>query len=258
MAEISVDETDVCRAIRGVQQIPRERARHPCVACGRAGGVSMRCSFGHCQVSFHPLCARRAGYHVRASDGHKTNHRAYCDKHSPAAAERDRARGVVGPAMPITLGSGSTGSVPGRTRLEAAGASAGDGGKTAPRNAFPGFDAFSGTSRGTPAFPTATPLGAVASTSPAVPFASAAPLRAAALASESTESLEATASALRRARLELVKTRALCRAVLRRETVKHAVARADAAVARARFGIAEPPDDVVVARRAERRHAGGA
>ena len=89
MPEISVDESDVCRAIRGVQQIPRERARHPCVACGRAGGVSMRCSFGHCQVSFHPLCARRAGYHVRASDGHKTNHRAYCDKHSPAAAERD-------------------------------------------------------------------------------------------------------------------------------------------------------------------------
>jgi hypothetical protein len=248
MPEISVDESDVCRAIRGVQQIPRERARHPCVACGRAGGVSMRCSFGHCQVSFHPLCARRAGYHVRASDGHKTNHRAYCDKHSPAAAERDRARGVVGPAMPIALGSGSTGSVPGRTRLEAAGAKDapfGDGGKTAPRNAFPGFDAFSGTSRGTPAFPTATPLGAVASTSQTVPSASAAPLRAAALASESTESLEATASALRRARLELVKTRALCRAVLRRETVKHAVARADAAVARARFGIAEPPDDAV-------------
>ena len=248
MPEISVDESDVCRAIRGVQQIPRERARHPCVACGRAGGVSMRCSFGHCQVSFHPLCARRAGFHARASDGHKTNHRAYCDKHSPAAAERDRARGVVSPAMPIALGSGSTGFNPGRTRLEAAGASAallGDGGKSAPRNAFPGFDAFLGTSRGTPAFPSATPLGAVASTSPAVPSASAAPLRAAALASESTESLEATASALRRARLELVKTRALCRAVLRRETVKHAVARADAAVARARFGIVEPPEDVV-------------
>ena len=95
MPEISVDEADVCRAIRGVQQIPKERARHPCVACGRAGGVSMRCSFGHCQVSFHPLCARRAGFHVRASDGSKTNHRAYCDKHSPAMAERACRRGVA-------------------------------------------------------------------------------------------------------------------------------------------------------------------
>ena len=37
MPEISMDEADVCRAIRGVQQIPKERARHPCVACGRAG-----------------------------------------------------------------------------------------------------------------------------------------------------------------------------------------------------------------------------
>ena len=61
-------------------------------------------------------------------------------------------------------------------------------------------------------------------------------MRASALTAESTASLEATASALRRARLELTKGLALCRAVLRRETVKRAVARAGADVARARFG----------------------
>jgi hypothetical protein len=233
MPEISVDEADVCRAIRGVQQIPKERARHPCVACGRAGGVSMRCSFGHCQVSFHPLCARRAGFHVRASDGSKTNHRAYCDKHSPAMAERDRARGVAGPAMPTLPGTavgfpgGFPIGFPSRAPTSSAGADGsrrGDERESAPRahpgSADPGHTGFAGLP--------GAPLGSIVAATRA--------LRASALAAESTASLEATASALRRARLELTKGLALCRAVLRRETVKRAVARAGADVARARFG----------------------
>ena len=233
MPEISVDEADVCRAIRGVQQIPKERARHPCVACGRAGGVSMRCSFGHCQVSFHLLCARRAGFHVRASDGSKTNHRAYCDKHSPAMAERDRARGVAGPAMPtlprtaVGFPGGFPIGFPSRAPTSSAGADGsrrGDERESAPRahpgSADPGHAGFAGLP--------GAPLGSIVAATRA--------LRASALAAESTASLEATASALRRARLELTKGLALCRAVLRRETVKRAVARAGADVARARFG----------------------
>ena len=230
MPEISVDEADVCRAIRGVQQIPKERARHPCVACGRAGGVSMRCSFGHCQVSFHPLCARRAGFHVRASDGSKTNHRAYCDKHSPAMAERDRARGVAGPAMPTLPGTaGGAGGFPvghpsrAPTSLVSAGA---DGSRRGDeRDGRGSADPNHADHAGLPG----APLGSIGGPAPRA-------LRASALTAESTASLEATASALRRARLELTKGLALCRAVLRRETVKRAVARAGADVARARFG----------------------
>ena len=86
-------DVDEPQTIRGVQQMPRERAKQPCVVCGRAAGVTMRCSYGHCQTAFHPLCARQAGLHVRASDGAKPHHRAYCDKHSQAHAERD-ARGA--------------------------------------------------------------------------------------------------------------------------------------------------------------------
>ena len=250
MPEISVDESDVVRAIRGVQQIPRERARHPCVACGRTGGISMRCSFGHCQVSFHPLCARRAGFHVRASDGVKTNYRAYCDKHSPAMAERDRARGVTGPAMP-TSALETAGTFPsGRFVSERMGNQSAQ----PPTRRAPGNVGADRSERGAKSsnekarelaaagnasvsFPGAPPVPGAVRTPPA------APLRASSLASEPTARLELTASALRRARSELTKGLALCRAALRRETVKRARARADAAVARARFGIAEPHPD---------------
>ena len=228
VAETSVDESDVCRAIRGVQQIPRERARHPCVACGRTGGVSTRCSFGHCQVTFHPLCARRAGFYVRASDGHKTSYRAYCDKHSPAMAERDRARGVAAPVMPPPLapagpepgGGASASRTQPQTRRAPVAAE-----RDEKRHAGVGLRASFPGAPGTPG--TAPP----------------APPRASSLAAEPTARLELTASALRRARAELTKGLALCRAVLRRETVKCAAARADAAVARARVGVAEPFPD---------------
>ena len=100
MPETQVEDSDVVRAVRGVQNIPKDRSRHNCVACGRAGGVSMRCSFGHCQISFHPLCARRAGYHVRASDGNRANHRAYCDKHRYGLARFSNPTATV---LPLTL-----------------------------------------------------------------------------------------------------------------------------------------------------------
>lgn len=223
MPEITVEDSDVVRAVRGVQQIPKERARHNCVACGRAGGVSMRCSFGHCQVSFHPLCARRAGYHVRASDGNKTNHRAYCDKHSPTMAERDRQKGIGGPAIPPSL-EGTRGT--------------GGASLTSYQPPFPGFDVSGNISGsvgmlpGTRVFPGSVPAGS----------SHASELRPAALAVETTQSLETTASALRKARAELIKAHAMCRAVLRRETVKRGVTRAAVAMARAKVTGVESVD----------------
>ena len=91
--EVCVDDADEMRCFKGIAQIPKERATQPCVACGQRAGVTMRCSYGHCQATFHPLCARQSGFHVRASDGSKPQLRAYCDKHSPTQRERDDARG---------------------------------------------------------------------------------------------------------------------------------------------------------------------
>ena len=98
--EVCVKDADEMRCFEGIAQIPKERATQPCVACGQTAGVTMRCSYGHCQATFHPLCARQSGFHVRASDGSKPQFRAYCDKHSPTQRERDDARGVPPAVVP--------------------------------------------------------------------------------------------------------------------------------------------------------------
>ena len=43
----------------------------------------MQCSAGHCQATFHPTCARSAGFYmnVKTLNG-KMQHKAYCEKHS--------------------------------------------------------------------------------------------------------------------------------------------------------------------------------
>ncbi|XP_028775037.1 uncharacterized protein LOC114731945 isoform X2 [Neltuma alba] len=53
-----------------------------CCICRRKQGVCLKCSYGHCQTTFHPSCARSAGFYmnVRAVSG-KLQHRAYCEKH---------------------------------------------------------------------------------------------------------------------------------------------------------------------------------
>lgn len=43
----------------------------------------LQCNYGHCQITFHPSCARSIGLfmNVKAVAG-KFQHRAYCEKHS--------------------------------------------------------------------------------------------------------------------------------------------------------------------------------
>ena len=115
--EVCVKDADEMRCFKGIAQIPKERATQPCVVCGQSAGVTMRCSYGHCQATFHPLCARQSGFHVRASDGSKPQFRAYCDKHSQTQRERDDARGVP-PAVvppPPELGPVTVTSLPATT-----------------------------------------------------------------------------------------------------------------------------------------------
>ncbi|KAL3845575.1 hypothetical protein ACJIZ3_002978 [Penstemon smallii] len=54
-----------------------------CNVCRRKHGVCLKCSYGHCQSTFHPTCARSAGFYmtVRTSSG-KLQHKAYCERHS--------------------------------------------------------------------------------------------------------------------------------------------------------------------------------
>ncbi|XP_073136412.1 uncharacterized protein [Henckelia pumila] len=54
-----------------------------CIVCSRKQGVCLKCSYGHCQSTFHPTCARSAGFHMTVQTvGAKLQHKAYCEKHS--------------------------------------------------------------------------------------------------------------------------------------------------------------------------------
>ncbi|KAL0438023.1 UNVERIFIED_CONTAM: histone H3-lysine(4) N-trimethyltransferase ATX1 [Sesamum latifolium] len=49
-----------------------------CTVCRRK-----QCSYGHCQTTFHPTCARCAGFYMTVrTNGGKLHHKAYCEKHS--------------------------------------------------------------------------------------------------------------------------------------------------------------------------------
>ncbi|XP_039055564.1 uncharacterized protein LOC120198295 isoform X2 [Hibiscus syriacus] len=52
-----------------------------CCICGCKHGACIKCS--HCQITFHPSCARSAGFcmNVRLGGG-KLHHKAYCEQHS--------------------------------------------------------------------------------------------------------------------------------------------------------------------------------
>ncbi|WOH00610.1 hypothetical protein DCAR_0519978 [Daucus carota subsp. sativus] len=54
-----------------------------CHICRRKQGVCIKCNYGHCQNSFHPSCARSAGFQMNLKTvGSKLQHKAYCEKHS--------------------------------------------------------------------------------------------------------------------------------------------------------------------------------
>ncbi|KAK6257449.1 hypothetical protein QUC31_000908 [Theobroma cacao] len=54
-----------------------------CCICRRKHGVCIKCSYGHCQTTFHPSCARSAGFYMNVKlVGGKLQHKAYCEKHS--------------------------------------------------------------------------------------------------------------------------------------------------------------------------------
>ncbi|XP_057785158.1 uncharacterized protein LOC131002701 isoform X2 [Salvia miltiorrhiza] len=54
-----------------------------CTVCRRKQGACLKCSYGHCQTTFHPTCARSAGFYMTVrTSGDKLQHKAYCEKHS--------------------------------------------------------------------------------------------------------------------------------------------------------------------------------
>ncbi|CAN1188493.1 Protein Jade-1 [Linum perenne] len=67
--------------VEGMDELLKEA--DVCCVCRRKHGACVRCSYGNCQATFHPTCARTAGFYmnVKFLNG-KFQHKAYCEKHS--------------------------------------------------------------------------------------------------------------------------------------------------------------------------------
>ncbi|XP_056850053.1 uncharacterized protein LOC108842567 isoform X2 [Raphanus sativus] len=64
--------------VQGVESLAKNTST--CCVCQRIYGACIKCSYGNCQTTFHPTCARSAGFHMIG--GGKLPHKAYCEKHS--------------------------------------------------------------------------------------------------------------------------------------------------------------------------------
>ncbi|KAF6155503.1 hypothetical protein GIB67_017858 [Kingdonia uniflora] len=73
--------------VEGMEAMTREREVF-CIFC-RNSGICVKCNYGNCQSTFHPMCARDAGIymHVKTGGG-KLQHKAYCEKHSLEQREK--------------------------------------------------------------------------------------------------------------------------------------------------------------------------
>ncbi|KAL6177030.1 hypothetical protein ACLB2K_053662 [Fragaria x ananassa] len=54
-----------------------------CYICRQKFGVCIKCSYGHCQSTFHPSCGRNSDFYMNVKAlGGKQQHKAYCERHS--------------------------------------------------------------------------------------------------------------------------------------------------------------------------------
>ncbi|XP_010908665.1 uncharacterized protein [Elaeis guineensis] len=61
-----------------------------CCICHQNVGACLKCSYGHCQTTFHPSCARDAGFYMNVRTiGGRLQHKAYCEMHSVEQKEED-------------------------------------------------------------------------------------------------------------------------------------------------------------------------
>lgn len=82
--EVTLRDNDAPDAVEGLGRIKPEMLQRVCSWCGLEGAV-LNCSFKDCNLAFHPMCARRARFHMqpKPGPGGKTDYRFYCEKHSP-------------------------------------------------------------------------------------------------------------------------------------------------------------------------------
>ncbi|XP_015694147.1 uncharacterized protein LOC102713003 isoform X1 [Oryza brachyantha] len=69
-----------CNAVDGMESLPKDK--DTCSICHHNVGVCLKCSNVDCQITFHPACARDAGFYMDTKKvGSMLRHKAYCGKH---------------------------------------------------------------------------------------------------------------------------------------------------------------------------------
>ncbi|XP_052158314.1 uncharacterized protein LOC127776038 [Oryza glaberrima] len=67
-------------AVDGMESLPKDK--DTCTICHRNVGSCLKCSTVDCQITFHPTCARDAGFYMDTKTiGSTLEHKAYCGKH---------------------------------------------------------------------------------------------------------------------------------------------------------------------------------
>lgn len=83
--EVYIRDTKTMEPVMNIEGIKDTRTKLVCNVCKVKVGACVRCSNGTCRTSFHPICAREAGYKMElwAKFGlDDVELRAYCSKHS--------------------------------------------------------------------------------------------------------------------------------------------------------------------------------
>lgn len=74
--------------VKGMESLVKDK--DTCCVCLHTVGACLKCNNGDCQTTFHPYCARHAGFYMNTKgSGGILQHKAYCSKHSIEQKEAD-------------------------------------------------------------------------------------------------------------------------------------------------------------------------
>eukprot|EP00898_Chlorokybus_atmophyticus_P004315 jgi/Chlat1/4885/Chrsp31S04906 len=82
--ETYIEDTDAMEPVDNLHAVARERWKLVCTLCRQRQGACIQCCYGHCAVSYHATCARRAGVRMEVVSGPRGENlelRSYCGKH---------------------------------------------------------------------------------------------------------------------------------------------------------------------------------
>ncbi|MFS7938661.1 putative chromatin regulator PHD family [Helianthus anomalus] len=90
MAEVYIEDTKSMEPIMNIEGIKDVQKKLVCCLCKVKCGACVRCSYGSCRTSFHPVCAREARHRMEIWGKFGCDDvelRAFCSKHSEAQKE---------------------------------------------------------------------------------------------------------------------------------------------------------------------------